>query len=164
MVKLLPHQALSPFLGTARIGGAHAVALAEQVDVGVGRHLAERVRHRLRVLHVRVAPPEHGLHPLELREAAMVPRHGAQLGVDASLYPVVRRRHRALDAKLRVQVGEQRAGVDQADQPRARLPQAPVCVLHAPVDQAPLLEEVSPEPAPLHEALGPHSACPGVSI
>lgn len=102
-----------------------------------------------------VAPPEHGFRALELREAAVVAQHGPQLRVDAALYPVVRRRHRPFRAKAGVEVREQRAAVDEPDQPRPGLPQAPVRVFHATVDQAPLLEEIGPEFAPLHEALHP---------
>ena len=73
MVDLLPHEALSPFLGAGSVLGPHAVALPQQVDVGGGGHLAQRVRHRLRAFDTQVAPPEHGLDALELREAAPRP-------------------------------------------------------------------------------------------
>ena len=64
MVELLPHEALSPFLWTGGVLGPHAVALPQQVGVGVGGHLAQRVRHRLRVFDMQVAPPENRLRVL----------------------------------------------------------------------------------------------------
>ena len=151
MVELLPHEALSPFLRTGGVLGPHAVSLPQQVDVGVGGHLAQRVRHRLRAFDMQVAPPEHGLDALELREAAVAPQDLAELGVHAPFDPVVGGGHRPLCAQRRVEVREQRPRIDEPDEPRPRLAQPAVGVGHAAFDQAFLLEEVGPELAPLHE-------------
>ena len=155
MVELLPHEALSPFLWTGGVLGPHAVSLPQHVDVGVGGHLAQRVRHRLRAFDMQVAPPEHGLDALELREAAVAPQDLAELGVHAPFDPVVGGGHRPLCAQRRVEVREQRPRIDEPDEPRPRLAQPAVGVGHAAFNQAFLLEEVGPELAPLHEALDP---------
>lgn len=65
MVQFLPNEALASLLGLFQAVGFDAVAVADQVDVGVGGHMAQGVRHRPRMLDVQVAPPEDGLDPLE---------------------------------------------------------------------------------------------------
>ena len=103
------HTRPSPhFSGRGGVLGPHAVSLPQQVDVGVGGHLAQRVRHRLRAFDMQVAPPEHGLDALELREAAVAPQDLAELGVHAPFDPVVGGGHRPLCAQRRVEAREQR--------------------------------------------------------
>ena len=75
----------------------------QQVDVGVGGHLAQRVRHRLPghstgTFHQNTAP-----HALELREAAVASSDLAELGVHAPFSPVAGGGHRPLCAQRRVE-------------------------------------------------------------
>ena len=154
-MELRPRQPVPPFDGVHAGDGVSRVELPQQVDVVVGRHARQDLGGRLGRLGVRVAPPVDGLDAAVGAQATVVAQDGPQLGVDPSLYHVVRRRQRPLCGQLGVEVGEQRALVEQPDQRAPRLPEAPVGVLPAPVDQRPLVEEVGPEPAPAHEPLRP---------
>ena len=155
MVKLLPDETLAPSLRRPQALGSDAEPVAQDVDVVVGGHLAQGVRHRLRALHMHVAPPEDRLDPLCLREATVDAQRRPQLRVHAALDSVVRGRKRALRGQHGVEVGEQRPRVGQPHQPRPRPAKALVRVDGPPVHDASLLEEVRPEAAPLHEALEP---------
>lgn len=154
-MELRPRQPVPPFDGVHAGDGVSRVELPQQVDVVVGRHARQDLGGRLGRLGVHVAPPVDGLDAAVGAQATVVAQDGPQLGVDPSLYHVVRRRQRPLCGQLGVEVGEQRALVEQPDQRAPRLPEAPVGVLPAPVDQRPLVEEVGPEPAPAHEPLRP---------
>lgn len=94
VVQFLPSKALAPLLGLLEAIGPDAVAVPEQVDVGIGRHLAQGVRHRLRALDVQITPSEDRLDPLELREPPMNTQHRSKLRVHPSLDPFVRDRKR----------------------------------------------------------------------
>lgn len=107
-MKLLPGEPLAPFRRLPDRFRVDAVLGAEQLDVGVGGHLAQNLRHVLRAFHVHGAPPEGRLRAPERREPAVVAEHAAYLGVDGTLDTVVRRRQRAIGCQVRVEVGEQR--------------------------------------------------------
>ena len=102
-----------------------------------------------------MAPPEHGLHALQGREPSMVAENSPELGVNASLYPVVGRRERAGLRELGIEVGEERPRRDQRGQRPPRLPGPLVGVDPPPVDERGVLEEVGPEAAPVEVALAP---------
>ncbi len=102
-----------------------------------------------------MAPPEHGLHALQGREPPVVAENSPELGVDASLYPVVGRRERAGLREPGVEVGEERPRRDQRGQRPPRLPEPLVGVDPPPVDERGVLEEVGPEAAPVEVALAP---------
>ena len=152
VVHFLPNKPLAPLLGLLEAIGLDAVAVPEHVDVGVGGHLAQGVRHRPRTLDVQVAPPEDRLDPLELREPPMGAKHRSKLRVHASLDPVVRGRKRPFGRERRVEVREQGAGVGKPHQARPGPAEALVGVDGAPVHDAALFQEIRPEVAPLAEA------------
>ena len=104
---------------------------------------------------MRVAPPEHGLHALQGREPPVVAENSPELGVDASLYPIVGRRERAGLREPGIEVGEERPRRDQRGQRPPRLPEPLVGVDPPPVDERGVLEEVGPEAAPVEVALAP---------
>lgn len=78
----------------------------------------------------------------------MVAENSPELGVDASLYPVVGRRERAGLREPGVEVGEERPRRDQRGQRPPRLPEPLVGVDPPPVDERGVLEEVGLEAAP----------------
>ena len=80
-MKLLPGEPLAPFRRLPDRFRVDAVLGAEQLDVGVGGHLAQNLRHVLRAFHVHGAPPEGRLRAPERREPAVVAEHAAYLGV-----------------------------------------------------------------------------------
>ena len=102
-----------------------------------------------------MAPPEHGLHALQGREPPVVAENSPELGVDASLYPIVGRRERAGLREPGIEVGEERPRRDQRGQRPPRLPEPLVGVDPPPVDERGILEEVGPEAAPVEVALAP---------
>ena len=154
-MKLLPDQALTPFGWTSYGVDVNPVLASQQLDVGIGRHLAKCLGHTLRALYVCVAPPERRLGAPECRQPAVVAQHLPYLGVHGALDAVVRGGQRALRRQLRVQVGEKGPGVDQDNEAPAGPPQPLVREGHAPVDHAALLQEVGPEPAPVQQPLRP---------
>ena len=85
----------------------------------------------------------------------MVAENGPELGVHASLYPVVGRWERAGLRELGIEVGEERPRRDQRGQRPPRLPEPLVGVDPPPVDERGVLEEVGPEAAPVEVALAP---------
>lgn len=76
----------------------------------------------------------------------MVSKDGPELGVHASLYPVVGRRERAGLREPGVEVGEERPRRDQRGQRPPRLPEPLVGVDPPPVDERGVLEEVGQKP------------------
>ena len=105
--------------------GLNAVAVPEHVDVGIGGHLAQGVRHRSRMLDVQVAPPEDRLDPLELREPRWK-RSTDQLRVHASSI-LLFVAGSGLRPRARVQVREQGAGVGEPHQADPRAAAARAC-------------------------------------
>lgn len=85
----------------------------------------------------------------------MVAENSPELGVDASLYPVVGRRERAGLRELGIEVGEERPRRDQRRERPPRLPEPLVGVDPPPVDERGVLEEVGPEAASVEVALAP---------
>ena len=144
MVQFLPDDALSPFLRGPDVFGVDSVFRPQEPYVRIGRHLAEGPGHVLRAFHVHVAPPEDGLDALGRGQAAVVSQDGPQLRVHPAFYGVVRRRERPLRRQRGVEVREQRARVDQGDDPPTRFAQALVRVDEPAVDEAPLRQEVRP--------------------
>lgn len=161
MVQFLPDEALAPLRRGADALDVHPVFRPQQLHVVVGRHLPQRSRHALGALDVHVAPPEDGLDALEHRQPPMVPQDSSELRVHPALDDVVGGRERPLRREAGVEVREQGPRPDQRRQAAARLAQPLVRVDEAPVGQAPLVEEVGPEPRPLEEALGPPSRLVG---
>ena len=155
MVQFLPDDALSPFLRGPDVFGVDSVFRPQEPYVRIGRHLAEGPGHVLRAFHAHAAPPEDGLDALGRGQAAVVSQDGPQLRVHPAFYGVVRRRERPLRRQRGVEVREQRARVDQGDDPPTRFAQALVRVDEPAVDEAPPRQEARPEAAPPQEALGP---------
>ena len=155
MVEILPHRPIAPFRPAVVARGRCRVDAEQEVDVRVGRHRGELLARRPRVPRVRVAPPEHRLHALERRQPAVVAQDLPQLRVHPSLDHVVGRGQRAGLGQPGVEVGEQRPRRHEGGQRRARPPQPLVGVDPPAVHDAPVLEEVGPEPAPVEVALDP---------
>ena len=69
-MRLLSDQPLAPFGRAPHEADVDPVLAPKQLDIGVGGHLAQDLRHALRALHVHGAPPEGGLRAPERRECA----------------------------------------------------------------------------------------------
>ena len=94
-VEFFPDGPVAPFRPPVVVLPGCRIDVVEQVDVGVPRHGRQLLPGGPRIPGVRMAPPEHRFHALQGREPPMVSKDGPELGVDASLYPIVGRRERA---------------------------------------------------------------------
>lgn len=153
MVELLPDDPVSPLGRLLAFGDADPVDVSQHVDVVVGRHPLENPRRGQRAFGVHVAPPEDGLGPPGVRRPAMLPDHRPQLRVDAALDAIGRRGKRPFRAESRIEVGEERPRVHEPDEAPPGLPQPVVGEDPPAVHDRPLLQEVVPELAPLHQPL-----------
>ncbi len=94
-MEVFPDSPVAPFWPSVLALRGCGVDAEEEVDVGVARHRRQLLAGGPRVAGMRMAPPEHRLHALEGREPPVVAENSPELGVDASLYPIVGRRERA---------------------------------------------------------------------